>query len=168
MSEASGDGAVTRRFGGRRRPPPGALVVEVEILVPFHDVDSLGVAWHGNYFKYFEIARTELERRMGLDIPLLHRMGFVAPVIESHCRYVSPMRFGDRGRCRAWVAGVDRKLTIAFDLFNETTGKRSAEGWTAQVALDRDSRELILEIPDEILSRVMAAAGDAGRGAGPG
>ena len=34
--------------------------IGVELEVPFHDIDGLGIVWHGNYFKYFELARTEL------------------------------------------------------------------------------------------------------------
>jgi len=32
----------------------------VEITVPFHDADSMGVVWHGNYFRYLEVAREQL------------------------------------------------------------------------------------------------------------
>ena len=33
------------------------FTAEVELTIPFHDVDMMGVAWHGNYFRYFEVAR---------------------------------------------------------------------------------------------------------------
>jgi acyl-CoA thioester hydrolase len=36
------------------------FTTEVEITIPFHDVDMMGVVWHGNYFRYFEIAREAL------------------------------------------------------------------------------------------------------------
>ena len=36
------------------------FTAEVELTVPFHDVDMMGVVWHGNYFRYFEIAREAL------------------------------------------------------------------------------------------------------------
>jgi acyl-CoA thioester hydrolase len=35
----------------------GLREATVAITVPFHDVDSIGAAWHGHYAKYFEIAR---------------------------------------------------------------------------------------------------------------
>lgn len=40
---------------------------EVEMTVPFHDVDMMEVAWHGHYVKYFELARCAL-----LDLSLIH------------------------------------------------------------------------------------------------
>ncbi|KHI23155.1 4-hydroxybenzoyl-CoA thioesterase, partial [Escherichia coli] len=36
------------------------FTAEVELTIPFHDVDMMGVAWHGNYFRYFEVAREAL------------------------------------------------------------------------------------------------------------
>lgn len=33
------------------------FTVDVDLTIPFHDVDVMGVVWHGNYFRYFEIAR---------------------------------------------------------------------------------------------------------------
>ena len=33
---------------------------ETEITIPFFDLDPMNVVWHGNYIKYFEIARCNL------------------------------------------------------------------------------------------------------------
>lgn len=143
----------------RMRPRPDALVAEVEIRVPFHDVDPMNVVWHGNYFKYFEMARTELERRLGLTVPVLHDMGYICPVIESYCRHVSPMGYDDQGRCRAWVADLDRRVTVGYELWNVTANRRSAEGYTVQVALDRDSRKMLMTVPEGIADRVREVSG---------
>ena len=145
----------------RLRPGKGAVVVEVPFRVPFHDVDTMRVAWHGNYFKYFEYGRTALERRLDLEIPTLEAFGYVFPVIESHCRHLSPLRFDDEARVRAWVAGADRKLTVGYEVFNDTTGLRAAEGSTVQVALKAGTFELQMEIPDEVLDRVRRVLGAA-------
>ena len=51
------------------------LGAEVEIRVPFYDLDPLGVVWHGNYYKYFELARTEFMRSIGFDIKEMRHSG---------------------------------------------------------------------------------------------
>lgn len=140
-------------------PPPGARVAEVSFQVPFHDVDAMQVVWHGNYLKYFELARTEMERSMDLGFERVAGLGFVCPIVETHTRHLSPLRYGDRARCRAWIAGWDRKLTLAYEIFNETTRRKSAEGITVQVALDRQTLELVMELPDALVEPVRAAAG---------
>ena len=47
-----------------------------EIRVNYFDTDQMGVVWHGNYIKYFEMAREELFRtlhvkRLGVIVRLL-------------------------------------------------------------------------------------------------
>ena len=143
----------------RLRPAPGALVVDVPFRVPFHDVDAMQVVWHGHYIKYFEIARTELERRMGLTHDVVLRHNLVCPVVDAHCRYLSPLRNGDEGRARAFIVDADRSLLIAYEIFNDTTRRKAAEGYTLQVALAADTFELVLELPHEILDGARDAAG---------
>jgi acyl-CoA thioester hydrolase len=47
------------------------LHTDTEILVPFFDVDTMNVVWHGHYVKYLEVARCALARQ---DRPQLHAM----------------------------------------------------------------------------------------------
>ena len=52
---------------------------EVELMVPFHDVDMLGIAWHGHFCKYLEIVRCEMLDKIDYDfgrlIPFIgHRL----------------------------------------------------------------------------------------------
>ncbi len=141
------------------RPALGALIADVPFRVPFHDVDAMQVVWHGHYIKYFEIARTELERLMGLTHEAVLRHGLVCPVVDAHCRYLSPLRNGDEGRARAFIVDADRSLLIAYEIFNDTSRRKAAEGYTMQVALSADTFELVLELPDEILDCARDAAG---------
>lgn len=143
----------------RMRPLPGALVAEVPFRVPFHDVDMMGVAWHGNYLKYFELARTELERRMALTHAEVLAQGLVCPVVDAHCRYLYPLRNGDEARVRCFIVDADRSLLLAYEIFNDTARRKSAEGYTVQVGLASDTFELVLELPHEIVDRARDAAG---------
>ena len=41
---------------------------EVKLTVPFHDLDPMQMVWHGNYLKYFDIARSALFDNLGVDL----------------------------------------------------------------------------------------------------
>lgn len=146
----------------RLRPAKNAIFAETTIEIPFHDVDQMGVAWHGNYLKYFEIARTALERRLDLTMQTVTDLGYICPVIETHCRHLSPLRDGDKALCKAFIVDIERTLWIGYEIFNETTHRKAAEGYTVQVALRRDNNELVLEMPDEIIDRAVRAGVDVG------
>lgn len=137
-------------------PLPGlGPKVSVELEVPFHDVDSMQIVWHGNYFKYFEIGRTALMRSIGLDGRAGPLASYRLVIIESKCRHVYPLRYGDRFRVDSWFEDVDVRLNVAFEIINLSAGRRTAKGHTILATLDA-SGELLLSTPHAILRRIHA------------
>lgn len=146
-------GALTTKRGRdlRQAAPDDAIVVELE--VPFHDVDPLLVAWHGHYFKYFEIARTALQRRHRIDAPDLRELGFVWFVIESRVRHVAPLRYAERFRAAAWFSEIDPRIGIDYELVSLDTGRRVARARTTLANATPDG-SLLLETPRAVLERI--------------
>lgn len=138
----------------RHGPPPGSAV-DVEIEIPFHDVDLLRVVWHGHYCKYLELARTALFRARDLDAAVVIGLGYRFFIAESHIRHVGPLTYGDRVRVSAWFKDVDNRLHIAYDLVNAATGRRCAHATTILVVTDAENA-LCLETPEPILRRLRA------------
>jgi acyl-CoA thioester hydrolase len=124
--------------------------VEVELEVPFHDVDMLKLVWHGHYFKYFEIARTQLLRSKGVSAEQLVKTGFMFVVIESKCRYPAPLRFGQRFVVGAKLSDIDYSVKIDYQIWNATENRRAAYGHTVLATLGPGG-ELLLRTPDALL-----------------
>jgi YbgC/YbaW family acyl-CoA thioester hydrolase len=148
-------GAAARRRSATRRPAQRLHEASIEFEVPFHDVDALGVVWHGHYYKYLELARTRLLRARGLDAGDLvgPRYRFVA--IESACRHASPLRYGDRVRVTAWLRDVEHRIFVAYEVTNLTTGRRAARAHTILATTDRGGN-LLLRTPRAIRERLGA------------
>lgn len=127
----------------------------VELEVPFHDVDMLGVVWHGHYYKYLEAARTRLLVSCGLDAGDLIGPRFRFVVIESRCRYAFPLRYRERMRVTAWVRDVAHQIRISYEIYNLDAKRRSARAYTTLATLDANDK-LLLETPVEIRSRLGA------------
>lgn len=132
----------------------------VEVEVPFHDVDSLGVVWHGHYYKYLEHARTALMRSRGLDVPDLAGRGVAMVVVESGCRYLSPLRYADRIRVEVWFRDVRHRLAVDYEMHNLTRGVMAARAHTVLAALEPDGR-LRLKMPASVVERI-ARSGEPG------
>lgn len=130
--------------------------VAVEHEIPFHDTDPLGVVWHGHYYKYLELARTALLRGLDLEVAQIRDLGYRLYVIESRCRYVSPLHYGDKVRTSAWLKDVRNRINIAYLVHNLTTGRRAARGSTILATTDAEGN-LLLETPDAILERLQKA-----------
>ena len=120
---------------------------EVILEVPFHDVDSMGVVWHGHYVKYLEIARTALTRAMGLDLQEMTAGGFLWPVVVCHMKYVRPLRYGQKVRVRARLDEYETRLKVDYLLTDAATGEVINRAHTIQVALDAATGQLLFEVP---------------------
>ncbi|MCR6652419.1 MAG: hypothetical protein NVV73_13445, partial [Cellvibrionaceae bacterium] len=52
-------------------------------------MDSLNIVWHGNYCKYFEVARCELLHKIGYDYADMRNTGYAFPIIELKAKYIA-------------------------------------------------------------------------------
>ena len=130
------------------------FAVEVPITVPFHDVDMIGVAWHGHYAKYFEIARCALLEQLDYGYDAMRESGFMWPVIDMRIRYIKPMRFGQRVVVKATLREWENRLLIEYLASDEKTGHRLTKGTTSQVAVDIASGEMCFVSPPVLFERM--------------
>ena len=77
------------------------FTAEVELTIPFHDVDMMGVVWHGNYFRYFEIAREALLNQFNYGYRQMKESGYLWPVVDTRVKYRDVLTFEQRFRVRA-------------------------------------------------------------------
>jgi acyl-CoA thioester hydrolase len=131
--------------------------VSVDFEIPFHDVDALQIVWHGHYYKYFELARTALLRGCKLDGPEVRDLGHGMLVIESQCRHIAPLTYGDQARVTAWLADVVHRIHVQFEIQNLTRGRRAARGHTMLVATT-GSGEMLHRTPDALVARLLGDA----------
>ncbi len=145
----------------RSRPPKAATTYEAD--VPFHDVDSLQIVWHGHYFKYFEIARTKLFTLHGIDGKEMMELGYRLVVSHTECKHVSPLAYKDRFRVSAWFTGEpDHRIEVLYEIWNLTTDKRAARGRTDLVTTD-PAGTMLLATPELLQKRIKHAPGPSER-----
>jgi len=127
---------------------------EVVITVPFHDIDSIGVAWHGHYAKYFEIARCALLDSFGYGYDAMRESGFMWPVIDMRTRYIKPVRFGQHIVVKATLREWENRLLIDYLVSDQASGQRLTRGTTSQVAVDMKNGEMCFVSPSILFERL--------------
>ena len=65
------------------------------VRVRYAETDQMRVAYHANFFVWFEVGRTDLLRQIGWSYREMEQAGFQLPVIEAHCRFLKPARYDD-------------------------------------------------------------------------
>ncbi|CDF94223.1 MULTISPECIES: thioesterase family protein [unclassified Pseudomonas] len=132
----------------------GVLHVETQIVVPFFDVDSMHVVWHGHYVKYLEMARCALLDQIGHNYNDMLAAGYAWPVIDLQLRYVRSAVFGQALTVRASLVEWENRLKINYLISDTLTGERLTRASSVQVAVDITTREMLLASPRVFIDAV--------------
>lgn len=130
------------------------MSVLIEHQIPFHDVDRMNIVWHGHYYKYLEIARTELYRSIHLDVDEVENMGYSLPVIESNCRYAKSLHYAQLITVKAYFKVFDYYLHIGYEIELPEEGHCIATAYTKQAVCDIETGDLITQVPAELVKMI--------------
>jgi len=111
---------------------------KVSYRVPYADTDQMGVVYYGNYLTYFERARNQLLRDLGLPYQEIERRGFGLPVLSAHVDYKSPARYDDLLEIRGWVTHR-RAVRVQIDCAVFRDEQLLAEGHTVHALVDLET-----------------------------
>ncbi|GAB4259624.1 MAG: acyl-CoA thioesterase [Methylomicrobium sp.] len=131
-----------------------AASAEVEIEVPFFDVDLMEIVWHGHYLKYFEIARCALLSGIDYDYMQMRASGYAWPVVDVRIRYAKPARFGQKIVVRAELVEWENRMKIHYRIVDKATGARLTRGHTVQVAVDIANAAMCYESPAVLFEKL--------------
>jgi acyl-CoA thioester hydrolase len=134
----------------------GAISASIEATVAFHDIDIIGVMWHGHYLKYLENARWALMDQIGFGYEVMRESGFAWPIVEMHVKYVHAAKLGDQLRVRASLVEWENRLVVNY-LVLRADDERLARAKSVQVAVDAHSLALQFTTPQPLLDCVQRA-----------
>ncbi len=132
----------------------GVLHLDTDVTVPFFDVDSMNVVWHGHYAKYLEIARRTLLDLVGHNYNDMKASGYGWPIIDLQLRYVQAARFGQQLRVRADLVEWRDRLKIHYVISDANTGQRLTRASSVQVAVKLDDGVMQLASPQVLIDAV--------------
>ncbi|MCK5536462.1 MAG: acyl-CoA thioesterase [Bacteroidales bacterium] len=109
---------------------------EIKTRIRYSETDQMGYVYHGNYAQFYEIARTELIRRLGFPYKVMEKQGFFMPVLELHSRFIKPAHYDELITIKTTVREMPTvRMTFNYNLFNET-GELINQGHATLVFLD--------------------------------
>ncbi len=108
------------------------------VRVRYQETDQMGVAWHGNYVGWFEIARTEWWRSQGESYRELEEKGYYLPVLRMGCDYKESARFDDVLEVFPSLQSYNgARLTFSYRIERTSDRKVIAAGFTEHAFVDR-------------------------------
>jgi acyl-CoA thioester hydrolase len=112
------------------------------LRVRYSETDKMGIVYNGNYFTWFEIARTEYCRAFGKSYRGWEAQGYFLPVVESHCHYRYPASYDDTITlyCRAPQEHM-KPHSILFEYrVALDTDTLISEGWTKHAFVNAEGK----------------------------
>jgi acyl-CoA thioester hydrolase len=125
----------------------------INIRVIYADTDAMGIVYHTNYIKWFEIGRTELLRGVGVVYAEMEVQGYNLPLTEVYCNYLFPAKYDQIIVVETELEYLKRaSMKFTYTIWDEDRERALVEGYTVHACTN--SLGKIVRIPHFILEKV--------------
>ncbi len=113
---------------------------DFEMRVWYVDTDQMGIVHHSNYVRYYEAARSDLMRSLGVSYAEMESRGIMMPILEVYSKYVASAHFDELIRVRISLDEIPRaRVKFNYEIFNPE-GKLLNSGFTTLGFMHADTR----------------------------
>lgn len=135
--------------------------------VRYREVDPMGLVYHAHYVDYFEVARTEMLRDVGLAYKEVESEGVIMPVVDLQIKYHRPAFYDDLLEITARVAEVPvMRAHIDYEVRREGEDQILTTGHVTLCFVDR-ARNRPIRAPERFRSLFQRAVESVGSSADP-
>lgn len=107
------------------------------IKVRYAETDQMGIVHHANYYPWFEVARTDFLEDVVASYKDIEDMGLMLPLVNSHCDYKKPAKYGDEVVITSMITELNRvKMVVAYEVF--VFDELIATGYTTHAFVNKD------------------------------
>ena len=112
----------------------------------YYETDQMGIVHHSNYIRWFEEARIDYLEKMGVGYDQMEARGIISPVLSVEAVYLRMLYFGDAVTIETKIKEYNGiKLTLAYEVISDKTGKVHCRGTSKHCFLDKSGRPLALK-----------------------
>jgi len=93
---------------------------DCKVRVRYGETDQMGYVYYGNYAEYYEVARVEMLRSLGMDYASMENSGVMMPVLELNCKYIKPALYDQEITIKTTIQDLPGvRIHFKYELFNE-------------------------------------------------
>lgn len=125
--------------------------------VRYAETDRMGYCYYGNFAAFFEVARVEALRTLGVTYKDLEDDGVVLPVLEYQVKYFKPAFYDEVLRIETQIVEVKgARIYFSYTTFNEANEPIN-KATTTLVFVDFASQRP-MSPPKDLLALLVSAA----------
>ena len=116
--------------------------------VSYGETDGMGVAYYGHYLHWFEQARSDFLRKLGVSYARIEEQGIYLPVREAFCRYISSASFDEEISVKTGIGQWSRaSMTFYYEICNiSMENKLITTGYTQHACVNQTGKPI--PVPD--------------------
>ncbi len=115
-----------------------------EITVRYAETDMMGIAHHSRYYPWFEIARGDFVKAVGLTYKQMEEDGVLLPLVETHARYFIPLRYDEKVRVVTHMTKLNAaSCEFSYEIYKDDT--LCTRGRTVHAITGRDLKPFNLK-----------------------
>lgn len=124
---------------------------ELEIKIPFYDLDPMNIVWHGNYIKYLEQARCKLFSDLNYTYVDMRDDFYAYPVAKMDVKYIKPAFFEQDIIIKTELIEIEPAMIIKYEIFDKQTKDKIFKATTMQIAVDTRTLKSIYNPPQRLI-----------------
>lgn len=91
-----------------------------QLRVRYAETDQMGFVYYGNYPQYYEVARADAMRNLGMTYREMEEKGVVMPIATMQIKYIRPAHYDDLLTIKTIVPGLPAsRMHFDYEVYNE-------------------------------------------------
>jgi len=121
-------------------------MIPYEHKAQYYETDQMGIVHHSNYIRWFESARMDLMKQMGITYKSMEESGIISPVLLVTCEYKSMVYFDDEVLVEVKIASYNGiKLSLSYTVTDKASGELRTTGSSSHCFLNREGKPVSLK-----------------------
>ena len=137
-------------------------VTKSHVCVRYAETDQMGVVHHAVYPIWFELARTDFIKVIGLTYSQMEQDGILLPVAELTARYRIPAKYEDQLTVETHIEKITpARIVFGYRIYQDNDPEKTVmvEGTSTHAWVDRTMRPMNMKkIHPELYSKIAALA----------
>ncbi|BDD05988.1 acyl-CoA thioesterase [Aureibacter tunicatorum] len=130
------------------------FVYDHHLRVRYAETDQMSYVYYGNYAMYYDIARTEALRSLGISYKELEDNGVMLPVLENYSKYIKPAKYDDVLLIKVILKELPGiKIRFEYELYREENILIN-KGFSTLVFVDMETGRP-MKAPESVIERFM-------------
>lgn len=114
--------------------------------VRYAETDMMGIMHHSRYYPWFEVARTEFIKQVGMTYSDMEKTGVLLPLTETEAKYIIGLKYEDKAEVSCTLFELSpARCGFRYTVKRLPDGKIATTGITRHGFVDKEFKALNLK-----------------------